>query len=163
MFSRKAKDKFPFINGSRGRYLLVSAIIYLLVGASFLPVQHGDLRARFFDWMHAYFNTEPGILIGTLWLVSGLIMLFGAFQRRPHDRWAFAAAYTAPTMLMFCFVLGFWFTRTTEALVGAVVYVFFSLMSLVVSGMEGDEERTERLQHEHEMAERTAKPSNGGE
>jgi hypothetical protein len=152
MFSRKPHDQFPYINGSRGRYLLTSAVIYILMGISFIPMRHGDIRARFFGWMQE-FNIEPGVL-GWVWLVSALPVLIGAWLRRPADRWAFAAAYTAPTIMTFAYIVSFWFTRNPQALVGGATFVFFSLMSLIVAGMEGEEEREERVRHAAEKAAR---------
>lgn len=141
----------PRVNGSRGRFLLTCGVIYTLVGASFLPVQHGDIRARHLAWMEVL-HVEPGILVGTVWLLCGLVMLVFAFFRRPRDRWGFAAGYSAPTLLVFVFGVGFVYSHNLEALLGGVVYGFFSAMSIIVSGMEGDEERTERLLEEAETA-----------
>ena len=150
MFSRKPRNQWPYINGSRGRYLLTSGLIYLMVGLSFIGVTHEDYRARFFGWMWDLWKLEPGITVGPLWVLAGVMMIAGAWRRRPGDRFAFGAAWAAPSILTFFYFVGFWFTRDPQSLLAIVVYVFFSLMSVIVSGMEGDEEREERLRWQHE-------------
>lgn len=150
MFSRKPRNKWPYINGSRGRYLLASAVIYLLIGFNFLPVRHGETRGRFFGWMYELWNIHPGVIVGPLWIIAGVVMLTGGFLRRPHDKWAFAAAWMAPSVLTFFYFVGFWYTRDPQSILAIVIYVFFSFMSVIVSGMEGDEERNERLRWEQE-------------
>jgi hypothetical protein len=154
MFSRKPRNQWPYINGSRGRYLLASGIIYLIIGFSFLPARHGEARARFFGWMHELWNLDPGIIIGPIWLIAGLAMVVGGFLRRPRDRWSFAAAWCAPSILTFFYFVGYWYTRDPQSILAIAVYVFFSFMSAIVSGMEGDEERGERLRWEREHAQR---------
>jgi hypothetical protein len=154
MFSRKPHSQFPYMNGSRGRYLLASGLIYLTVGLQFLPVIHGEYRARHFHWMWDLWKLEPGITVGPFWVLSGLMMCVAGFMRRPKDRFGFAAAWAAPFLTTFCYLMGFWFTRDPQAILAIAVYVFFSFMSITVSGMEGDSEREERLQWEREQEEK---------
>lgn len=127
------------INGRRGAFLLLWALIYALMAAAYF------LTGRFppaIAWLDPFI---PGEALGAVWGVPAVFALTGAFRVRPKDAYAFAALSTAPVIWSSLYILGFFVTGEFTAILGTALYVGIAAMVMVVSGMEGATDRADRL------------------
>jgi len=132
------------INGRRGAFQLVSAGVYLIVGASFLLTPGAGTRQTSLRWLTEYVPLEP---FAALWVLAGLLGIVSAFQCRPRDWFGFAALVFAPGVWGALFFIGA-ITGNPAAFNSAAVYWLFAALSMIVAGMQGERDRDTRITHE---------------
>lgn len=131
----------PMINGRRGAFQLVYAPVYLVIGLSFVIVPNSASRSAALGWL-----IELGLLpfFGALWILAAGAAVAGAFQPRPRDWFSFAALVFAPSVWGCLFVIGVLSGAPAFGLVSAAVYWLFAAGPMIVSGMQGSDDRDRR-------------------
>ncbi|UVF61147.1 membrane protein [Arthrobacter phage Aoka] len=130
----------PRINGRRGAFQLVFGLVYLIVGMGYFMTPGTTLRDRYFSWL----GPVPLDAFAALWVAAGAIAIVSAFLPRPRDAAGFMALVFAPGIWFGLFVIAAAVTGSAAAIVQAALYAVFSVAPLIVSGMQGPEDRDHR-------------------
>lgn len=130
-----------FINGRRGAFQLLFAIVYTLLGISYLVVPPSTGRTTALSWL-------PDFLIhplGFIWLTVALIAFIGTSLPRPKDRFSFTALTLAPAIWGFLYLMAWIFGTSPTGWVTTCLYWAMAGAVMVVSGMQGPTDRDERM------------------
>jgi hypothetical protein len=128
------------INGRRGAFQLLFGGVYLIVGASFLTTPNVGTRQASLRWLTEFMPLEP---FAALWVVAGLLGAVSAFRCRPADWFGFAALVFAPAMWGALFFIG-GLAGTPVSFTTAAIYWLFAAAPMIVSGMQGPNDRDRR-------------------
>lgn len=135
-----APRRRPQLNGRRGAFQIVLAIVYLLIGASFFVLPSNPSRDHAFTWLHPVLLNAAAVL----WIIAGATALVCAFLPRPKDAAGFVALVFAPGIWVGLFLAAAAVTGSIPAALSAIVYGAFGAVPLIVSGMEGPRDRDHR-------------------
>lgn len=130
----------PRINGRRGAFQILFAGVYLIVGVSFILTPATGLRQASLRWLTTYVPIEP---FAALWILAALLGAVAAFMCRPRDWFGFAALVFAPALWGALFFIGA-LAGTPAAYTSAAVYWLFAAAPMIVSGMQGQNDRDRR-------------------
>ena len=128
------------INGRRGAFQLLFSGVYLIVGTNFILTPGASARQVSLKWLTQYVPLEP---FAGLWIVAGVLGIVAAFMCRPRDWFGFAALVFAPAVWGAMFFIGALLGSPT-AFVSAAVYWLFAAAPMIVSGMQGANDRDAR-------------------
>lgn len=128
------------LNGRRGALQLLFTALYLVVGCSFITNPSAGTRADALRWLTPYLPVEP---FAALWLAAAAFSAVAAFKSRPADRFGFIALVLAPSIWGALFLIG-GLTGSPAGFTSAVVYGAFAGIVMIVSGMQGDNDRDRR-------------------
>jgi len=128
------------INGRRGAFQLLFAGVYLIVGLSFMLTPGAGTRQNSLRWLTAYVPLEP---FAALWIGAAILGVIAAFKCRPADWFGFAALVFAPAMWGALFFIG-GILGSPAAFTSAAVYWLFAAAPMIVSGMQGPNDRDNR-------------------
>jgi hypothetical protein len=128
------------INGRRGAFQILFAGVYLIVGTSFILTPGAGTRQVSLRWLSAYVPLEP---FAALWILAGILGVVAAFKCRPRDWFGFAALVFAPAVWGAMFFIG-GLAGSPAAFTSAAVYWLFAAAPMIVSGMQGPNDRDNR-------------------
>lgn len=129
------------INGRRGAFQIVMGAVYLVVGSSFFFMPAAPSRDATFSWLTQF------VALGwfaALWILAGLVAVACAFMPRPKDAPGFIALVFAPGIWFGLFIISAIITGSPLAVVSGIVYGTFGAIPLIVSGMDGPQDRDHR-------------------
>ena len=139
---KRPPPHIPKVNGRRGVFQLLFSAVYLVIGASFLLLPGSQSRAEALRWLTQLLPLEP---FACLWIAAGVVGVVSAFYCRPKDWVGFFALTLAPAMWGFLFLIGVVFTGAPLlGLVSTGVYWLLAAAPMVVSGMQGPNDRDTR-------------------
>lgn len=130
----------PRVNGRRGAFQLVFGLVYVIVGTGYFLRSNTALRDVYFFWMPA----ELLAAFAALWIVAGAVALVSAFLPRPRDAAGYMALVIAPGIWLGLFILASAFTGSPAAIMQSSLYAMFAVAPIIVSGMQGPEDRDHR-------------------
>jgi hypothetical protein len=129
------------INGRRGAFELLFAVVYVVIGLSFLFMPPSSSRADALRWLTDLLPLWP---FASIWVVAGLTGAYSAFLSRPKDWIGFFALTLAPFAWGCLFLIGIPLGSPLLGAVGGLVYWLLSAATMVVSGMQGPTDRDTR-------------------
>lgn len=140
-YGRVSARARELINGRRGAFQLIFALVYFILGISYVILPSTQGRENALGWIGQYI---PLRILGLVWLVAAVMAVIGSRTCRPHDRHSFMALAVAPMVWGFLYIggavgAGAWVYALTAVLYGAL-----GTAVLIVSGMNGDHDRDER-------------------
>ena len=130
----------PRINGRRGAFQLLFGGIFVVVGLNFFATEHQAAAEKYFGWL----GPVPLGWFAALWVVAGVVAIACAFLARPKDAAGFVALVFAPGIWLGLFVTSAIVTGSQAALVQGIIYGGFAAAPLIVSGMQGADDRDQR-------------------
>lgn len=131
------------INGRRGAFQLLFATIHFIVGASFLLIPAAPSRQAALQYLVDL--NIPLAPFAALWILSGALATVSAFKCRPADWFGFAALVVAPSVWGVLFLAGVVFASAPPlGVLTAAIYWVFGATSMIVSGMQGQNDRDRR-------------------
>lgn len=95
--------RLPTMNGPRGMFQLLYALIYLVLGYSYIVVPYSRARLDALAWLDDLIALQ---LIGMLWIIAGAAALVGSFLRPPRDQYSFGLLALVPTAFGFLYLFG---------------------------------------------------------
>jgi hypothetical protein len=120
------------INGRRGAMLLLLAVIYFGLGASYVLLDPSHSRAIALHWIDV---VAPIQYLGYMWFASAALGVLCAFAREPRDRAGFVAAATVPFFWGSLFLIA-WITHDSRTgWISTILYWAVSGLVLTASGM----------------------------
>ena len=127
------------INGRRGSFQLLFAFVYLILGWSFLIAAPSAGRQAALGWM-------GGLVphLGYIWLVAAVLALTAVHKARGDDSYSYAALTFAPIVFGGLFLIGIVLGAPITGLISTVTYWLLGAAVMVVSGMQGDNDRCAR-------------------
>lgn len=128
------------LNGRRGAFQVLFAAVYIIIGLSFVLTPGAGTRQDSLRWVTAFVPLVP---LAALWIVAGVLGAVSAFKPRPRDWFGFAALVFAPAFWGSLFFIGA-VTGSPTAYVSAAIYWLFAAAPMVVSGMQGANDRDRR-------------------
>ena len=131
----------PRLNGRRGAVQLLLSVVYLVIGASFLLIPQPTSRLIALQWLIEIVPIQP---VACLWLVAALVGAVSAFFCRPSDWVGFFALTLAPAVWGCLFLIGVLFGAPMLGVVSVAIYWAFAAFLMVVSGMQGPNDRDVR-------------------
>lgn len=132
----------PAINGHRGAFQLLLAVVYLVIGLSFLLLPGGASRSAALGYITNLMPIQP---LACLWLAAAVVGAVSAFYCRPRDWFGFVALVLAPAIWGFLFIIGVvFFGAPVMGIVSGIIYWAFAAIPMVVSGMQGPKDRDAR-------------------
>jgi hypothetical protein len=131
----------PGINGRRGVFQLLFAVVYLAIGVSFVLIPATPSRAEALRWLTDLLPIWP---FASLWIAAGLTGAVSAFYCRPRDWVGFFALTLAPAVWGFLFLIGVIFGAPPLGIVSTAIYWLLAAAMMVVSGMQGPNDRDVR-------------------
>lgn len=131
----------PGINGRRGVFQLLFAVVYLVIGVSFMLIPHTPSRQEALRWLMELTPLWP---FACLWLSAALVGAVSAFYCRPKDWVGFFALTLVPAIWGFLFLIGVLFGAPPLGLVSTAIYWLLAAAMMVVSGMQGPNDRDTR-------------------
>ena len=132
----------PGINGRRGVFQLLFSVVYLVIGTSFLLIPHTPSRLEALRWLIEILPLWP---FASLWLAAGLTGVLSAFLCRPKDWVGFFALTLVPSVWGFLFLIGVLFAGAPLlGIVSTAIYWLLAAAMMVVSGMQGPNDRDAR-------------------
>jgi hypothetical protein len=137
----KSPPRMPGINGRRGVFQLLFAVVYLVIGASFLLIPTTPSRAEALRWLIELMPLWP---FACLWLAAGLTGAVSAFYCRPRDWVGFFALTLVPAIWGFLFLIGVFFGAPPLGIVSTAIYWLLAAAMMVVAGMQGPHDRDTR-------------------
>lgn len=132
----KLAHRFPRINGRRGAFQLLFAIVYGCLALAMARKWPTSLA-----WMDAFMSH---LVLTAVWAVPTVAALIGTFLPRPKDAFSFVLLAVAPILSGFLFLIGGIVAPEVASPYGLVVYWALAGAVMVVSGMTGDRDRDER-------------------
>lgn len=133
---RKLVHRLPRINGRRGAFQLLFAVVY---GCLALAISRKWPTSL--EWLDAYMSH---FVLVAVWAIPTVVALVGAFLPRPKDALSFALLACAPILSGFLFLLAALVEPERSSPYGLIVYWALGAAVMVVSGMTGDSDRDER-------------------
>lgn len=137
------KIKPARLNGRRGIFQLLFASVYVVLGASFILSEPTQQRTLALAWVG-----ELVPYLGYVWIVGALAALTGMCKDRGNDSYSFATLTFAPLVFGGFFLVGVLTGAPTSGLVSTAIYWLIGAAVMVVSGMQGDNDRCARNRHE---------------
>jgi hypothetical protein len=131
----------PGINGRRGVFQLLFAVVYIVIGASFLLIPHTPSRLEALRWLIELMPLWP---FACLWLAAGVMGAVSAFFCRPKDWVGFFALTLVPAVWGFLFLIGVVLGSPLLGVVSTAIYWLLAAAMMVVSGMQGPNDRDAR-------------------
>lgn len=122
------------LNGRRGAFLLALAIVYLLIGYSYISQPSTAGWTTSFRWLPDWF---PITYLGWPWIVAGLIAIASAiaYESPKSDRAGFSAMTAVPLAWSLIFFLLWLAGYATTGWSLASTYAGFAVAVMVVSGL----------------------------
>ncbi len=120
------------LNGRRGRFLLVHAVVFAAIGYSYLIAPATSTRMGAFAWL---LDALPLQVLGWPWLIAAVVAVVSAASYDPprSDRAGFVAITSVPLLwgmlFGFAWVAGF----SPTAWISAVTYIGYALIVMVVA------------------------------
>lgn len=132
----------PGVNGRRGAFQLLFSAIYLVIGVSFLLLPGSASRADALAYITDVMPIQP---FACLWVAAAVIGFVSAFLCRPRDWIGFFALVLAPALWGCLFLVGVVFAGAPVlGAVSGLIYWVFAAAPMVVSGMQGPNDRDTR-------------------
>lgn len=129
------------LNGRRGAFQLLFSAVYLVIGVSFFLLPGTPGRAAALHWLTEMLPLWP---LAALWIAAGLTGILGAFLCRPKDWVGFFALTLTPAAWGSLFGIGVLLSAPPIGLVSMVTYWLLAAAPMVVSGMQGPNDRDAR-------------------
>lgn len=130
-------ERLPFdtIDKLTRTWLLVTGVLYVLIGLTWIILPAGATRTAGVEWLH---GIEPW-MIGVAWIVAGCIAVLGRFNSGLTNT-GFQALLATPTLLASWFLISWGFWIFSGGAVGAqrgiattISYTAFSVAAYVVA------------------------------
>jgi len=132
-----------FVNGRRGSFQFLFAFVYLIIGAALLFTEVTPARQAALGWLGA---AVP--YVGYAWVLAAVLALTAMHRPRGHDSYGFAALTFTPLVFSGLFFVGIVFGAPLSGITSVVVYWLLGAAVMVVSGMQGDNDRCARKTNE---------------
>lgn len=134
------QGKRRIINGRRGSFQLLFALVYLVLGASFILTEPLPSRVLALAWLGEFVP-----YVGYVWVVGAVLAMTGMHLPRGRDSYSFSALAFAPLLFGGFFLIGMFFgAPLVNGLVSTAVYWLIGATVMVVSGMQGEHDRCAR-------------------
>jgi hypothetical protein len=133
-----------FINGRRGTFQLLFAFVYVIIGATLVLAEPTPSRLASLGWLG---DLVP--YVGYIWWIAAAVALTGVHKDRGDDSHSYAALTFTPIVFGGLFLIGLPFGGPLiSGVTSVVIYWLIGFAVMVVSGMQGDNDRCTRTPHE---------------
>lgn len=120
------------LNGRRGVFLGIFAVIYVAIGISYIfPTKDSTVRHTM-SWMPVW---SPLWVCGLLWAAAGVIAALAAFRPLPQDRFGFEALAAVSWGWTVAYIAAWVLGDSSRGWVSALIFGLLGTAVITVSGM----------------------------